>query len=440
MTAFSPQDPGNPPDAWDLDGLPAALWPSTGHHLLLLSAHPDDETLGAGGLIAGAAARGARVTVVVATDGENSHPHSPTTTPDALARTRRDEMRRALDRLAPGAELLFLGLPDGGLSSTADAVNLSVHQWTDGVTHVVSPQLDDGHPDHDHCARAAADLARRLGAAHWSYPIWTWHAADPDAGLLDTPGFHVLALGPAEHAAKLAALAEHRSQHAPLSDHAGDEAILPPHVLAHFERDRETFRIRPATPAARTAYFDALYAVDPDPWGLADRFYERRKRALLLAALPRERFARAFEPGCSGGWLTAGLATRCDRVVAWDASEAAVQQARARLPDTVELGTRRIPEQWPDGPFDLVVLSEVGYYCPDLDALVERIDASLTADGVVAACHWRHPAPDHPHTADGVHRALRARFRPVAEHVEADFVLDVLSRDGVSVAAADGIV
>lgn len=437
---FSPQDPGNDPAAWDLTALPPAPRPEAGDHLLVLSAHPDDETLGAGGLIAGSAARGARVTVVVASDGENSHPHSPTATPAALATARRAEMRRALDRIAPGAELHFLGLPDGGLSSTGDAVNRSVQGWTRGVTHVVSPLLDDGHPDHDHCARVAAELARRLGAAHWSYPIWTWHGSDPDAGLLDEPGFHTLALSPDEHAAKLAALAEHRSQHTPLSDRPGDEAILPPHVLAHFERDVETFRIRPAAPAARTAYFDALYAADTDPWGLGSRFYERRKRALLLAALPRERFASAFEPGCSGGWLTAELAARCERVVAWDASEAAVEQARARVPESVELGTGRIPDQWPDGRFELVVLSEVAYYCPDLAALTERIDASLTADGVVATCHWRHPAPDHPHTAADVHRALRQRFRPVAEHVEADFLLDVLSRDGISVARAGGIV
>ena len=440
MTAFSPQGSGNAPAAWRLADLPGTAWPAAGDHLLLLSAHPDDETLGAGGLIAGAASRGARVTVVVATDGEHSHPDSPTTTPGELAVVRRTEMREALDLLAGDLELHFLGLPDGDLAATGDAVARAVQPWSAGVTHLVSPLLGDGHPDHDHCARVAAALAVAIGAQHWSYPIWLWHWGDPAGGLLDAPDWHVLPLGPDERAAKQAALAAHRSQHTPLSGQPGDEAILPPHVLAHFDRDVETFRIRPAAPAAQTAYFDALYAADPDPWGLADRFYERRKRDLLLASLPRERFARAFEPGCSGGWLTERLAARCDRVVAWDASEAAVASARARVSGTVDLAVGRIPEQWPSDELDLVVLSEIAYYCPDLDRLVERIDASLTADGVVVACHWRHPAPDHPHTADEVHQALRARFASVATHVERDFVLDVLTRDGRSVAQAEGIV
>ncbi|MFE7421819.1 hypothetical protein [Rhodococcus sp. NPDC057529] len=60
------------------------------------------------------------------------------------------------------------------------------------------------------------------------------------------------------------------------------------------------------------SYFDAMYAASPDPWGFGDRWYEQRKYALTLAALPRPRYRRAFEPGCSIGILTAALAHRCD--------------------------------------------------------------------------------------------------------------------------------
>ena len=52
---------------------------------LLLAAHPDDETLGAGGLLARLARDGVRCDVVVLTDGEGSHPDSPTHTPARLA-------------------------------------------------------------------------------------------------------------------------------------------------------------------------------------------------------------------------------------------------------------------------------------------------------------------------------------------------------------------
>jgi len=90
-----------------------AAWP--GRTRLVLAAHPDDETLGAGGLIAASAANGARVEVIIATDGAASHPDSPTHTPDQLARQRREEATEAVARLDPQATLTFLGLPDGAL-------------------------------------------------------------------------------------------------------------------------------------------------------------------------------------------------------------------------------------------------------------------------------------------------------------------------------------
>ena len=83
-------------------------------------------------------------------------------------------------------------------------------------------------------------------------------------------------------------------------------------------------------------YFEDLYARHADPWGFADRWYEQRKRALLLASLPRPRFARAFEPGCSIGVLTAELAPRCDALLATDVAEGALSAARERLVATYD--------------------------------------------------------------------------------------------------------
>ena len=79
------------------------------------------------------------------------------------------------------------------------------------------------------------------------------------------------------------------------------------------------------------AYFDAMYADSPDPWSFGDRWYERRKRELTLAALPARRYRRALEPGCSIGLLTAGLAARCDEVLALDTSAGAVRSAREHV-------------------------------------------------------------------------------------------------------------
>ena len=104
----------------------------------------------------------------------------------------------------------------------------------------------------------------------------------------------------------------------------------------------------------------------------------------------------------------------------------------------------RVPAQWPSGTFDLVVLSEIGYYCgsADLSRLIELAAASLSADGVLLACHWSHPVTDYPLSGDEVHDRLRREsgLAPLAEHREADFRLDVLVRPpAVSVARREGL-
>ena len=65
-----------------------------------------------------------------------------------------------------------------------------------------------------------------------------------------------------------------------------------------------------------------------DPWNLRSAWYERRKYAITVAALPRERYRSGLEPGCSIGELTRLLAVRCDRLLAFDFAESAVDSAR----------------------------------------------------------------------------------------------------------------
>jgi trans-aconitate methyltransferase len=200
------------------------------------------------------------------------------------------------------------------------------------------------------------------------------------------------------------------------------------------------------TPLAATAdHFDTLFGVDSDPWGTRTRWYEARKRALTLAALPHARYGRAFEPGCAAGELTAALATRCDRVEASDASAAAVSRARRRLGelDNVHLTQARVPQTWPTGRFDLVVVSELGYYLcgSELVTLGVRCIESLAADGVLLACHWRRPAEDFVQSADAVHARLRTTtgLHSVAHYEDADCLIDVWSRNVRSVAQCEGL-
>ena len=190
-------------------------------------------------------------------------------------------------------------------------------------------------------------------------------------------------------------------------------------------------------------YFATRYAGDPDPWGFRSCWYEQRKYALTLAALTRPRYRSAFEPGCSVGVLTAALAQRCDRVLAWDLDPTARAQAAAGTPDNVVVEAGQVPGDWPPGEHDLIVLSEVGYYldATDLRRLVDLAVGSLARDGELVLVHWRHPVADHPTGGDTVHRAFLADspLHHQAGHLEPDFRLDVLTRQPGSVATREGL-
>lgn len=192
------------------------------------------------------------------------------------------------------------------------------------------------------------------------------------------------------------------------------------------------------------SYFEDLYRQDGDPWGFRTRWYELRKRHLTLAALPQQHYGTVFEPGCSIGLLTSELAARSGRVLAMDISNVALEQARTGQPKNVELRRGSVPSDWPEGQFDLVVLSELGYYLDGEDCGHLANLAVATARDVIAV-HWRHPVQDYPLTGDDVHHivehiAVEQGLIRLCTHVEADFRLDVWSRDHRSVAARTGLI
>jgi SAM-dependent methyltransferase len=205
-------------------------------------------------------------------------------------------------------------------------------------------------------------------------------------------------------------------------------------------------------PTLDAAYFDGMYETSPDPWGFSTRWYEARKYAISVAMLPAARYDRAFEPGCSIGVLTAMLAPRCGSLLSCDVSAAAVRSAAQRIagrPD-VRVERRRLPDDWPDGRFDLVVLSELLYYFAgdDLDTVLGRATAALRPGGTLLAAHWRRPVAGYPRTGDEVHAAIAAwpELTLVADHQEPDFVAQAFLRAApgtdpasVSVAAAEGL-
>lgn len=182
--------------------------------------------------------------------------------------------------------------------------------------------------------------------------------------------------------------------------------------------------------STKRSYFEDMYEGAADPWGFESSPYERRKYTLTEACLPRPRYRSAFEPGCSIGVLSELLARRCEQLLATDIIPAALARATVRLADQphVAVENRAIPADWPSGPFDLVVLSEVAYYfdITDLQAIMERVLESATTRAHVIAVHWRGTT-DYPLSGDQAHSIIGATagLEALVHHVENEFLLDV---------------
>ena len=197
------------------------------------------------------------------------------------------------------------------------------------------------------------------------------------------------------------------------------------------------------------AYFDRMYAASTDPWQLQERWYEQRKFAITLALLPHPRYRHAFEPGCSVGVLTEQLAGRCDHVTATDIVPAALDATHRRLSQAgrrehVTLLCRSLDEAWPSTDFDLVVVSEVGYYLKEA-ALREMLDRELprlTNAATVVAAHWRHRVADYPLTGDHANDVIGATpgLHLIGSYRDDDVAIDVFdTASSASVAARTGV-
>ncbi len=183
-----------------------------------------------------------------------------------------------------------------------------------------------------------------------------------------------------------------------------------------------------------------MYDAGSDPWGNACSFYEERRRALLLAMLGARRYPRVLELGCADGYLTTALADRADELLALDTSERAVVAARLATP-TALIRQGSVPDDIPQGRFDLIVLSEVGYFLTPIELIqtLRRADAALAPGGELVLCHWQHPTNHLPLDGILVHeQALSVLGRPPrARHIDADLCIEVWG-EAPSLAASEG--
>lgn len=144
---------------------------------LVVAPHPDDETLGCGGLIARKAAAGAQVRVVIMTDGASSHRRLMA--PARLAALREEESAAAAAALGlPAHALVFLRFPDRRLgdhrAAAADAVRRLLAEARPReifVTHRAEPPAD--HRAANLIVRKAL-AAAGLDARVYEYPVWLW--------------------------------------------------------------------------------------------------------------------------------------------------------------------------------------------------------------------------------------------------------------------------
>jgi SAM-dependent methyltransferase len=165
--------------------------------------------------------------------------------------------------------------------------------------------------------------------------------------------------------------------------------------------------------ASPPSFFDAIYAEAPDPWSFATSEYEAAKYATTVAALPKPRYRSGLEIGCSIGVLTRQLAGRCDALLSIDVAERVPRQAVERCADLphVRFALLRVPPAFPEGEFDLVVVSEVGYYWSAADLRVSRdlILEHLAPGGHLLLVHWTVEVAEYPITGDDVHGAFFER-------------------------------
>jgi SAM-dependent methyltransferase len=187
------------------------------------------------------------------------------------------------------------------------------------------------------------------------------------------------------------------------------------------------------------SYFEDVYRAKLDPWDFASSPYEAAKYQATLAALPRARYDAAFEAGCSIGVLTEQLAPRCAQLLAVDVNDSALDQARTRCARFPHLRFARgqLPAEFPEADFDLILISEVGYYLayPDLLGLRAVCINRLRPGGHLLLVHWTPPVPDYPLTGDQVHAAFlelandaQAPWRRLAARREEKYRLDLLER------------
>jgi LmbE family N-acetylglucosaminyl deacetylase len=230
-TGSSPAAAPTAKDSWTelVEAMPVLEMATVGSSALVVAPHPDDETLGCGGLIADLTGAGISVRILVVSDGRASHPVS------GMAAVREAEAAQAATILGCD-DLVWAGLPDGGLSVLHDEITRWIRRCLPAESCLLMPRFGDGHSDHDAVALAAREVqrSRTPHGPSMTYGVWSF-AESPFPRAAHGAVVHVLS--ETARRAKAAAIDVYVSQ---TSDMYGD-VVVTTDLLTWARGEREVF-------------------------------------------------------------------------------------------------------------------------------------------------------------------------------------------------------
>lgn len=385
-------------------------------NLLVIAPHPDDESLGCGGLIAMLKAAGSSVSIIFVTSGSASHT-SLTHPPSVLSKMRESEAVKACSDLGVHLpDIHFLRAPDSELTGLRERdLSLLVKEiivifGDTNFSSIALPWRRDPHPDHRAVNSIGNMVLKRIrtSVTKLEYPIWLWvNGTEDDWPIVGEAVPYRLNIEPVFQQ-KWRAIKRHRSQLGGIIYDDPNGFVLTEDLLEPFNIGTEYFFVtRRDLETLDKGYFDNLYSQQTDPWNFRNSEYELGKYQRSVETLGKERFGSGLELGCSIGIQTALLAEICDRLIAVDISEKAVNEARTNCSElsNVTFNVADVVKKFPNGRFDLITCCEMGYYLTmdDLEILFRNISNGLLPNGKLLMVHWTPFVPSYPLSGDTVH-------------------------------------
>lgn len=411
---------------------------------MILAPHPDDESLGCGGLIQYLTEQDVPLFVCFVTSGGASHRNSISYPSQILTEIREQEAINACKILGVDSNnIIFLRQNDAMLSDLqedekAEIVSrLSNYLKEFDIDSFILPWRRDPHPDH----MASYELGKHAvkmvekDIQILEYPIWLWKNSQPE----DWPLFEEVEIFRIDVRSGLSkkknAIFAHQSQTSDLIKDDPQGFILTEDLLAPFLSPDEFFffPVQQEIPSLEVGYFEVLYANNPDPWNFKDSEYENLKYKKINSFLENRNYDNGLELGCSIGVHTTFIAEHCKNLLAVDINESAIANAKELNPElsNVDFQVMDILTEFPVGPFEFISMCEMGYYFNRQDLLktFQNIANNLGVKGNFLMVHWTSFVREYPLTGKLVHEIFqefnqeKAQFSLISQYTHERYEL-----------------